>query len=267
MENSFQTSFIPKKPITSGTTTSGKEPTNFFSLITGILLVIAILASAGLFVYKMYLTKQKDTLSASLLVNRDSFEQGTIDELALFNRRTDSAKQILSNHVVLSPLFALLGDITIPQVQYTNFDQQIDDKGIITVNMSGIALDYRSIAIQADVFNGPKGSSLTNVLFSNLVKDKNNNVSFNLKFNVNPELISYEKNNLLEQSDSTSTPTPTSTTPTTIPPTTPTTPTTNTIQTPTITTNTPTVQAVTPSTIPTTTDSNTPLSQGLGSTQ
>lgn len=260
MENSFQTSFIPKKPITSSAT-SGKEPTNFFSLITGILLVIAILASAGLFVYKMYLTKQKDTFSASLLVNRDSFEQGTIDELDLFNRRTDSAKQILSNHVVLSPLFALLGDITIPQVQYTNFDQQIDDKGIITVNMSGIALDYRSIAIQADVFNSSKSSSLNNVLFSNLVKDKNNNVSFNLKFNVNPELISYEKNNLLEQSDNT---TPTSTTPTTIPPTTqtntPTTPTITTTQTPTTTTNTPTVQTFTP----TTTDSNTPLSQGLG---
>ena len=33
-----------------------------------------------------------------------------------------------------------------------------------------------------------------NVLFSDLVKDKNNNVSFNLKFDIDPGLLSFEKN-------------------------------------------------------------------------
>jgi len=258
MENSFQTSFIPKKPITSNAV-SGKEPTNFFSLITGFLLVVSILASIGLFVYKMYLTNQKQTLSASLLVNRDSFEKDTIDELELFNKRTESAKQILKNHIVSSPLFALLGDITIPQVQYTRFEQQIDDKGVVLVNMSGMASDYRSIALQADVFNGPKGSSLKNVLFSNLVKDKNNNVSFNLKFNVDSDVFSYEKNSLLEQSNTSNTSTAVNNVTTTTPPVT-TTPTTPITTTPTVTpVNTPSIP--TPST--TTTNNTNPSPQGL----
>ncbi|MFA5827715.1 MAG: hypothetical protein WC839_04485 [Candidatus Paceibacterota bacterium] len=198
MENSFQTSFIPKKPMTSNV--SEKEPRNFFSIITTFLLVVSILISVGLFVYKIYLTKQKETLSSSLAITRDSFEKDTIDELELFDKRTESAKQILSNHIVLSPMFALLGEITIPSIQYTNFEQKTDEKGFL-VNIEGMARDYRSIALQADMFNSVKGRSFKNVLFSNLMKDKNNNISFNLKFNVELDLLSYEKNDLLEQTN------------------------------------------------------------------
>jgi hypothetical protein len=195
MENSFQTSFIPKKLITSNI--SDKEPKNFFSLIATFLLIISILISAGLYVYKIYLTKQEETLSLSLEKTRNSFEQDTIDELELFNKRTQSAKTILNNHIVLSPMFTLLGEITIPSIQYTSFTQDTTSDQTFGVTIKGVAQDYRSIALQADVFNSIKGSSFKNVLFSNLSKDKNNNIDFSLNFNVDPNLLSYEKNSLL----------------------------------------------------------------------
>ena len=204
--NSFQTSFIPKKPLTSSGT--NKEPRNFFLMISTFFLIAFILLSAGLYMYRLYLVKQEDSLSASLSATRASFEKDTISELELFDKKTGTAKQILSNHLVLSPMFALLGDITIPQVQYINFSQKTNDKGFL-VNIKGLARDYKSIALQAEVFNSVKGRSFTNVLFSNLAKDKNNNVSFDLKFNVDPNLLSYEKNNLLEQTKISDTPSPT----------------------------------------------------------
>jgi len=194
MENSFQTSFIPKKPIVSNSLVR-KEPVNFFFVVSTFLFIISILGSVGLFGYKIYLQKQRDNLSSSLSVIRDSFEKETIDELNLFYDRTRLSKDILSKHVALSSIFGLLGDLTIPQVQYTNFSEQISEKeDILTITLSGIAFDYRSIALQADVFNEGKGTSLRNVLFSNLTKDKNNNVSFDLKFDVDPSIYSYEKN-------------------------------------------------------------------------
>lgn len=195
MENSFQTSFIPKKLITSNI--QDKEPKNFFSLITTFLLIISILISAGLYVYKLYLTKQEETLSASLSITRNSFEQDTIDELELFDKRTQSAKTILNNHIVLSPMFVLLGEITIPSIQYTSFTQETTSDQVFEVTIKGVAQDYRSIALQADVFNSAKGSSFKNVLFSDLSKDKDNNIDFNLKFDVDPNLLSYKKNSLL----------------------------------------------------------------------
>jgi len=196
MENTFQTSFIPKKPITSNV--SDKTPKSFLSIIAIFLLIISVLGSLGLFFYKNYLTKHKDSLSSSLAVVRDTFEKNTIDELSLFNERTETAKQILNSHIVLSPMFSLLGQITIPSVQYTSFSQETNDSGFL-VKIVGLARDYRSIALQSDAFNTPKGQSFKNVIFSNLTKDKNNNISFNLEFNVDPSLLSYEKSSLLSK--------------------------------------------------------------------
>jgi hypothetical protein len=165
------------------------------------LMAAAILISGILFVYKLYLTKQVASASDSLALVRDTFEKDTIAELELYDKRTQSAKQILSKHVVFSPMFTLLGEITIPSIQYTSFTETSDDKGN-TVTIDGLARDYRSIALQADMFNSTKGRSFDNVLFSNLVKDKNNNIGFNLKFTVGPELLSYENNVLSEQGTS-----------------------------------------------------------------
>lgn len=204
MENSFQTSFIPKKPI-STVDSLRKKPTSFFSVITIIFLVAMSIAAGSLFLYKSYLIKQKEVLSSSLLKVRDSFEQDTIKELELFDKRSTAAKEILDGHIVLSPMFEVLGNLTIPSIQYTKFEHYTDQKGFY-VKMSGIAHDYRSVALQADVFNSSKGRYFKNVVFSNLMKNKNNYVVFDIEFNVDPSLLSYEKNSLLEQAQINSNP-------------------------------------------------------------
>ncbi|MFA6251145.1 MAG: hypothetical protein WC603_00760 [Candidatus Paceibacterota bacterium] len=196
MENSFQTSFIPKKPITSAV--SDKAPRSLLLIIAIFLLVVSALGSLGLFVYKNYLTKHKESLSSSLAVVRDTFEKETVDELSLFNKRTETAKQILNNHIVLTPLFTRLGEITIPSVQYTSFSHMTTDKGFV-VRIDGLARDYRSIALQADAFNTPKGQVFKDVIFSEIVKDKSNKISFKVEFSVDPTLLSYEKNSLIEK--------------------------------------------------------------------
>lgn len=199
MENSFQTSFIPKKPITSSV--SAKEPKSLFSIIATFLLVASLIGTAGLYVYKSYLAKQKESSSSSLTLIRDSFEKDTIDELDLFNKRTEASKQILNSHIVLSPMFNLLGEITIPSIQYTKLEQQANGAGFL-VKIEGVARDYRAIALQSDMFNGVKGRSFKNVVFSNLAKDKSNNITFNLEFDVDPSILSYENNGTIDQESS-----------------------------------------------------------------
>ncbi len=198
MENSFQTSFIPKKPVNATNGRINRPPTSLFTVIAFLLLVIMGVASGGLFLYKNYLINQKEVLSTSLGKVRNSFEKDTIDELELYDKRVSASKQILGNHIVFSPMFALLGTLTLPQVQYTQFSQDTA-AGAFSVKMSGIAEDYKAIALQADVFNTAKGRSFKNVVFSNLTKDKNNRVAFNIEFTVDPELLSYERNMALEQ--------------------------------------------------------------------
>ncbi len=196
MENSFQTSFIPKRPVTTNPVAKSSS-TSLFSILAILLLIVMGVASGGLYLYKSYLIGQKQVLSSSLAKVRDSFEKDTIDELELYDKRSSAAKQILDGHIVLSPLFSLLGDLTIPEVQYTKFSHDTTDKGF-SVKLSGTAADYRSIALQADLFNSTKGRSFRNVVFSNLTKNKDNSVGFDLEFTVDPALLSYEKNVLVE---------------------------------------------------------------------
>jgi len=215
MENSFQTSFIPKKSIieTPGVRSSGSSK-SLLTIIAVLILIIVGVAGGGLFLYKNYLTNQRAILSASIVKVGNNFDKDTITELQLFNKRMSASKMILDSHIVFSPLFTALGTVTIPSVQYTKFSESTTDTSF-NVSMSGIALDYKSVAIQSDVFNSPQGRYFKNVVFSNLVRDNTTNyVSFDVNFTVDPSLLSYEKNNLLEQSSQAQTPvvtTPTST--------------------------------------------------------
>jgi len=195
MENSFQTSFIPKKPGIAGNTTSVKTKTTSISMTVSIfILVVIVFSTVGLFLYKnYYLLKTKESLSTSLFKIRDSFDKNTITELETYDKHTTVAKQLLEGHIVLSPLFDLINELTLTSIQYIKFDHQTTGN-VFSVKMSGIAKDYKSIALQADVFNTKKGLMFKDVIFSNLTKDKNNYVTFDIEFNVDPALLSFSNN-------------------------------------------------------------------------
>ena len=191
MDNSFQTSFIPKKPVDDVIKRDHKL--DLFTLISVLILVLVVLASAGLYVYKVYLTKQKEALLVSLKESQSSFEQETIAKLESFDKRTSAVKDILSKHKVLTPLFDTLGEITISNIQYTKFIHE-EEEGSLNVEIEGIAKDYTSIAQQSEIFNGTKGRFFKDVVFSDLTKSETGNtIQFKLKFSVDPNLLSYEK--------------------------------------------------------------------------
>ncbi|MFA7315652.1 MAG: hypothetical protein WC059_02515 [Candidatus Paceibacterota bacterium] len=222
MENSFQTSFIPKKPIVpapSAAPLSTPHTKSIFSILSVGLLILVGVTAGGLFLYKNYLTNQKEVLSQSLVRARDSFERDTILELETFDKRMSASKKILTSHIVLSPLFTLIGELTIPSIQYTKFEHQMTDKGLFYVKMTGTARDYKSIATQSEIFNSSKGRYLKSVVFSNLttteVKEKDTkktSIGFNVEFIVDPVLLSYEKNLLVSKTPRATEPATSSTT-------------------------------------------------------
>ena len=194
MENSFQTSFIPKKPITTTAVSSYKSPTSLITVFFVFLLVGVGCVAGGLFFYRIYLQNQEKVLSDSLTAASGSFDKSTVDQLQLFDKRVTVSKQLLASHIVMTPLFTLLGQLTIPSVQFTKFNQSDDDTTGFSVKLSGVAQDYKSIALQADAFNTDQGHSFKDVVFSNLNKDTSGKVLFDISFTVDPSLLSYEKN-------------------------------------------------------------------------
>lgn len=196
MDNSFQTSFIPKKPIIENGANVGiksKNTTNIFMVVAVVIFVIVVVSFGGLYLYKSYLTQNKETLSASLLKMKGSFDKDTIAELELYDKRSGAAKEVLEKHTVMSPLFEAINELTLSSIQYTRFDHTTVNN-VFSIKISGIARDYKSIALQADIFNKNKAKMFKDVIFSNLTKDKNNYVTFDLEFSVDPSILSYTSN-------------------------------------------------------------------------
>lgn len=171
---------------------------NFLLFISIVLILFMAVASVALFIYKNSLMSNIKGLQQSLSVAKDSFQPESISELQVFDKRMSASSQILASHSVLSPVFGLLSDITIPTIQFTRLtlEPSVDGKNF-TARLSGLARSYKSIAVQIDVFNSSKGKYFKNPVFSNLVlqNDKNSKgyVGFDLSFTIDPALLSYEK--------------------------------------------------------------------------
>ncbi len=189
MDNNFQTSFIPKKPLA----TERAAPVRHVSVATLIATVIffASLASlAGVYLYKSVLTKTIASQSADLARAKAAFEPSLITVLQNLDRRINSGEEILGKHIVVSPIFSALSELTLKSIRFTKFSYSItENPHKVSVIMSGTAASYKAIALQADALTQNK--YILDPLFSNLSLDEKGNVSFDLNFSVDPSLVSY----------------------------------------------------------------------------
>ena len=170
----------------------------------GILTVIAIfilfavlLLTGGLYFYKGVLTKNIADMASQLDIAKNRFEPSKITELQVLDKRLRASSEILSSHIAVTPLFQALGLITMKTVRYSQFSYDFGDTGKVDIKMSGLAVGYRSVALQSDLF--AQNKNFINPVFSNLALDNNGNVLFDLEFSVDPSFINY-KQMLLTQS-------------------------------------------------------------------
>jgi hypothetical protein len=193
MEPTFQTTFIPKKPVAPvATETKPAGAVTFFGIIATLVFLASIVSYGIFYIYKKQISASIESSSTSLERQSQSFDSNIVLELTDINRRLLSAEKLLSEHVVVSPLFTSLQDITLKTVRFTNFSfqNQVGDTKDIIVKMSGVAQSYDAIALQSDMFS--KNRFLKDPVFSNLVPDQKGNISFDLTFFVDPSFLLYK---------------------------------------------------------------------------
>jgi hypothetical protein len=198
MEQNFQTSFIPKKPMISEAAVSAR-PVSVFLIISLFILFTVLIATGGLYLYKGSVAKNIKSMEDTLKIAQNRFEPSKITELQVLDKRLNSSSEILSRHIAVTPIFTALQTLTMQSVRYTKFtfDSGEGTGFPIKVQISGIAIGYRSVALQSDLF--AKNKSLIDPVFSNLTLDNSGNVLFDLQFSVDPSFVNY-KQNLLTKS-------------------------------------------------------------------
>lgn len=200
MEQNFQTSFIPKKSIVKERSISAPS----VSVITVISLFafFAVLVGTGaLYFYKGVLEKNIVEMKSTLEKTQNRLEPATIAELSTLDNRLIAATKILENHVAVTPIFEALQAITMKTVRFTSFEYTLpaDSGALVLVKLGGVAIGYRSVALQADLF--AKNENFIDPVFSNLQLDDKGNVVFDLTFSVDSGFINYKKSVLTKSSN------------------------------------------------------------------
>ena len=194
MDKNFQTSFIPKKPLAEPTVIKQKVSLGIFGFAGILVFVISTALAAGLYFYNARLVQDLADKQDQLNAARNSLESPLIDSAKTLGRRITDANEILSNHIIVSPIFQALQLNTLKSIQFNHFSYKIseDPTAQVSINMTGIARNYTSIALESDQL--AKNKDIQNPIFSGLALDnQTGNVTFALQFTVSPDLVNFTK--------------------------------------------------------------------------
>jgi hypothetical protein len=194
MDKEFQTTFIPKKPMTeerSSPRTSSSKPLGIFSVIATLFFAIAILAAGAVYGYERYLESRISTLRGSLQRAEDAFEPSLIVQLQKLDKRLRVSETLLNRHVAVSPMFKVLETVTLQGVQFDNFNYEYQEGGIANIEMAGRARTYQTIAEQSELFGGNR--FITDHIFSNFTLNDSGLVAFDLGVTMSPELVYFAR--------------------------------------------------------------------------
>jgi len=193
MEQNFQTSFMPKKPMIEERAITSRPTIGILSILSVFIFFTMIVGTGALFFYKGILTRNIGTMESDLNLAKDRFEPSKIVQLQVLDKRLRASNEILSKHIAISPIFQALQAITMKTISYTKFSYGFDGSSNtkIMIKMSGVAIGYKSVALQSDLFTENK--YFIDPLFSNLSLDDKGNVVFDLEFSVDPNFVDYKK--------------------------------------------------------------------------
>lgn len=188
-ETKFQTSFIPKQPVTDEPRRGGGS--SIFFLISFLLIIMTAAAGAGVFIWNKTILSNIKKGEEQLVAHKNTFDSTTISQFTRLDNRIDAADTLLKNHISASGIFPRLQDGTLKTVQYNSFSYTNAGEGKIIISMSGEARDYESLALQAKEFADPRfKNSFRSPIFSSFSKGRDN-VVFTFSSGIDPYVIQY----------------------------------------------------------------------------
>lgn len=192
MESQIKSSFIPqdvgketrKRPIGAG----GGD-----LLVLGaiIILIASISLAVAVFLYTQYLSTTIAGKQQSIDRARAAIEPGLIEELARLDARMRSSGLLLSRHVAPSILFEVLEQITLQSVVLTDLGLTTEAPDSIRLHVEGLARSVNSIALQSDLYG--KSGLITSPIFSDINRDGNGLMHFDVKALINPNDFRYAR--------------------------------------------------------------------------
>lgn len=157
---------------------------NLWSKLGIILLVLTIVASGGLFIWKGSLAKEKASLQEEFkntVLNRDASLES---ELAGLDTLINSFVSVFKNQRNWSGLFGVIEKRTVQSVTFTSFNGSSQTG---TFTLGGLAPDFNALAQQAKFLE--EDDNIKRVEISNISVNKEGRITFNLSVTFDKKLL------------------------------------------------------------------------------
>ncbi len=194
METKFQTSFIPKAPVTDSSAGRRSGGGGLLFLIAFIIFMASICAAAGVFFYSQILDQKIKSGNDELNQNQNIFNPSVVQEYSRLNDRINASYEILKKHISVSNLFNIISAVTLKNVRFSNFTYSNSGSDKISLNMNGQTQSYEMVALQARALTDPTmkyRNAFKSPILGDLNVDSLGTVSFNLSSAIDPTVISY----------------------------------------------------------------------------
>ena len=152
-----------------------------------VLVLLGLLVYGGLFLYNKSLKVNLEDLqnqAEELNKKRDvDFEKKVI----LLEKALGNLKIVLKNHLYWSNLFSELGQLTVPQVSFSDFRGTIESDGSITLSLKGSVPGYTYLAKQMVSFGQEK--LVSNIEASGINLGTQGGIEFTLNVNFLKDIL------------------------------------------------------------------------------
>lgn len=180
------TSFVPKQPVTTTPRrTRAKKGVLYF--IALFILGVAVVGAGLTFGYKTYIESVRTSRKAALELAEKNINPTAVEDFIRLRNRIQASKTLLNQHVVSSQFFTVLEDLTLQNVRFESLILSIGNDRSAKIEMHGVARSFNALAAESAAFAAEK--RIKRAIFSGITADKNGVVSFSLKAEISPKLL------------------------------------------------------------------------------
>lgn len=180
------TSFVPKQPVTTQSRRSGgRHGILYYGAL--FLLGVSVVGAGLTFGYKTYVETVRDSRKAKLEAAEKSINPDAVEDFIRLRNRIRAASTLLDQHVVTSQFFDVLETLTLQNVRFQSLILSVGPDRTAKIEMHGVARSFNALAAESAAFAAEK--RIKRAIFSNITADKNGVVSFSLRAELDPKLV------------------------------------------------------------------------------
>ncbi|MHB8710132.1 MAG: hypothetical protein ACYC6X_01100 [Minisyncoccota bacterium] len=208
LPRTIPTSFVPQ-PASAAARKFHSDFTGAFGFLAYAILGIILALAIGLFFYGRILDATRVAKDAQLTKAESAIDPATIQSFVQLRDRLDSGMMLLAGHIAFSNFFALLETLLPTPSRFNSLHLTVTDTKRISLQGTGVAKSFNALAAASNAF--ASDGRIKDAIFSNIVINKDNSVSFSLSASLDSSIVDFAPTSVVSStaaSASSTTPSP-----------------------------------------------------------